>query len=86
MNKTWAWILGVVLVLGLASISFFSNMPAYAQYPMMSNGYGWHMPMMQSGYGMWGLGMFWMWLIQLGLLVTVGLSIAALIKYLKTTK
>jgi hypothetical protein len=31
-----------------------------------------------------GFGMFFMWLIPLGLLTLIGLSIAALIKYLRT--
>jgi hypothetical protein len=44
-------------------------------------GYGMHgfSPM----FGGFGFGMFFMWLIPLGLLVLIGLGIAALIKYLR---
>ncbi|MEW6403075.1 MAG: hypothetical protein AB1649_14850 [Chloroflexota bacterium] len=86
MSNTAKWTIGIVVVLVvLFALPFVwqAVFPTYG-YGMMGGGYG-RMPMMgNSGYGLMPFGMAFMWLIPLGLLVLIGLSIAALIKYLTT--
>ncbi len=53
---------------------------------MMGYGYGSHMPMMYGGFGMMGIGMFFMWLISLASLILIGLGIAWLVKALTSSK
>ena len=87
------WLVGAGIALGL--IVLFA-LPFILQavfpsvgYGMMGGGYG-RGPMMGGGYPMHGGGMMgygfgfgFMWLIPLALLTLLGLSIAALIKYLR---
>ncbi len=88
MKSVWKWVLGIgaaLLVLFLLQLGWWMFMPfgryggmmGYGGYPMMG---GWHMPMMYGGS--FGLGMIFTGLVQLGLLVLIGLGIAALIKFL----
>jgi hypothetical protein len=86
------WFIGIGIVLGLIvlfALPFVWQAVFPAQsFGMMGLGYG-HAPMMY-GNGLWhmrggmGFGMFFLWLIPPALLTLIGLSIAALIKYLKT--
>jgi hypothetical protein len=55
-------------------------MAGYGRMPMM---YGNGFSHMRGGLG---FGMFFLWIIPLGLIVLVGLGIAALVKYLKTNQ
>ncbi len=84
MSNTVKWTIGVVIglvVLFLVPLAWRLVFPAYG-FGMMSGGYG-HMPMMGGyGYGFMPFGMIFMWLIPIGLLVLIGLGIAALVKYL----
>ncbi len=90
MSNTWKWVIGIAVVLvvlfvlpvlGWLFMPFGGyGMMGYGGGPMMG---GWHMPMMYGGYGGYGFGMIFAWLIPLGLLVLIGLAIAALVKYLK---
>jgi hypothetical protein len=84
MSNTIKWIIGVVaglVVLFAIPFVWRAVFPGYG-YGMMGAGYG-HMPMMGSyGFGFMPFGMAFMWLIPLGLLVLIGLGIAALVKYL----
>ncbi len=90
MSNTWKWVIGIAVVIAVLFILpglWWLFMPyggygrmGYGGTPMMG---GWHMPMMYGGYGGFGLGMIFAWLIPLGLLVLIGLAIAALVKYLK---
>ncbi len=91
MSNVWKWVLGIVIVVGvlfvLPALGWLFmpfggyGMMGYGRYPMMG---GWHMPMMYGGYDAFGFGMIFAWLIPLGLLVLIGLAIAALIKFLRT--
>jgi hypothetical protein len=78
------WLIGVGIVLGLIVLFF---LPFVWQALFSVRNFGMHGGM---GYGFlpmfggMGFGMFFMLLIPLGLLVLIGLSIAALIKYLRT--
>jgi len=89
MSTTAKWIIGIVvglIVLFALPFVWQALFPTYG-YGMM--GYG-HMPMM-GGYGYGGFTpfhgamsfmMLFMWLIPLGLIVLIALSIVALVKYL----
>lgn len=83
MSKTVKWTIGIVVglvVLFLLPFAWRLIFPIYG-YGMMG-GYG-RMPMMGGyGYGFMPFGMIFIWLIPLGLLVLIGLGIAALVKYL----
>ncbi len=93
MNNTWKWVLGIAIVLivlfalplvwGLFMPFGGYGMMGYGGYPMMG---GWHAPMMYGGFGGFGFGMIFAWLIPLGLLVLIGLAIAALVKFLMTPR
>jgi hypothetical protein len=85
------WLIGVLIVVGLI-VLFFLPFIWQALFPAQGYGMwgGMHMrggmgsgfyPMFGSGMG---FGMFFVWLIPLGLLVLIGLGIAALVKYLNT--
>ena len=79
------WIIGISLVLiALLALPFLWQvfMP-YRGYGMM-RGYGYGMPMMNYGFGMMPFGLFFMWLIPLGLLILIVLGIAWLVKQLTT--
>jgi hypothetical protein len=85
MSTTTKWVIGsaiaVIVLLFVAPFLWQWIFPgAYSGYGMMGRGYGMHMPMM--GYGFMPLGMFFLWLIPLGLLVLIVLGIAWLIKQL----
>ena len=90
MSTKNKWLTGIGIVLGLIvlfALPFVwqALFPAYG-FGMM--GYG-HAPMMYGNglshmRGGMGFGMFFLWLIPLALLTLAGLSIAALIKYLRT--
>jgi len=97
MSTKNKWLIGVGIALGLIVLFFlpslwqtffhpqgFGMMGGYGRSPMMSgNGFS---PMHGGiGFGM-GYGMFFLWLIPLGLITLIGLGIAALIKYLRTSK
>jgi hypothetical protein len=83
MSTTAKWIIGIVIGL----IVLFA-LPFLWQALFPTYGYGMmgfrHMPMMSSyGYGgFMPFGMIFMWLIPLGLIALIVLSIAALVKYL----
>ena len=93
MSTKNKWLIGVGIVVGLI-VLFALPFAWHALFPAqgygMMGGYG-NMPMhggadygfspMRGGFG---FGMTFMWLIPLALLTLVGLSIAALIKYLRT--
>jgi hypothetical protein len=90
MSTKNKWLIGAGVVVGLIvlfALPFAWQTLFHPQgYGMM--GYG-NMPMhggfgFSPFYGGMGFGMFFMWLIPLGLLTLIGLSIAALIKYLRT--
>jgi hypothetical protein len=55
----------------------------YSGYGMM-RAYGYGMPMMNYGFGMMPFGMLFMWLIPLGILTLIVLSIVWLVKQLTT--
>lgn len=90
MKNIWKWVLGVAVVLVVLFALPFAwslfmpfggyGMMGYGGYPMMG---GWHSPMMYGGFG---FGMIFAWLIPLGLLVLIGLAIAALVKFLMTPR
>ncbi len=85
-SKTkWLWTLGIALTLIVLFLSPFLLRVLFSEgrFGMMGYGYGWHMPMMYAGYGMMGIGMFFMWLIPFGLLIIIGLGIALLFRQLK---
>jgi hypothetical protein len=87
------WLIGVGIVIVL--IVLFA-LPFVWQTLFPVQGYGmWGGMHMRGGmmgpgfsplYGGMGLGAFFMWLIPLGLIALIGLGIAALIKYLKTSE
>jgi hypothetical protein len=94
MSAKNKWLLGAGIILGLIvlfALPFvwqalihpqgFGMMGYYGRTPMMyGNGFS---PMHSGiGFGM-GFGMFFLWLIPLGLIILIGLGIAALIKYLR---
>ena len=92
MSTKNKWLIGIGITVGLI-VLFFLPFLWHALYPAQSYGYGmWGGMHMRGGmgsgffptFGGMGFGMFFMWLIPLGLLVLIGLGIAALIKYLKT--
>ncbi len=93
MSAKNKWLIGIGIVVGLVVLFFLPSI-WHALFPAQSYGYGmWGgMHQMRGGFspgffprfGGMGFGMFFIWLIPLGLLVLVGLAIAALIKYLKT--
>lgn len=90
MSTKNKWLLGAGIILGL--IVLFA-LPFAWQALFHAQGFGMigynNMPMMQ-GYGLshmrggMGFGVSFLWLLPLGLIVIIGLSIAALIKYLRT--
>ena len=95
MSAKNKWLIGVGIVIGLVvlfALPFAWQSLFHPQGFGMMGGYGYgNMPMHGGqGYGFspmhggFGFGMFFMWLIPLGLLTLIGLSIAALIKYLRT--
>jgi hypothetical protein len=86
------WFIGIGIAVGLI-VLFFLPLIWQTLYPVTGYGYGmWGGMHMRGGMGygfspVFGgveFGMFFMWLIPLGLLVLICLAIAALIKYLKT--
>jgi len=93
MSTTTKWLIGIGIVL-LLVLMFALPFIWQALYPNtygcgMTGGYG-RGPMMDGGYapmrsGMmgYGFGFGFMWLFPLALLTLIGLSIAALIKYLR---
>jgi hypothetical protein len=89
MSTKNKWLTGIGIALGLI-VLFALPFVWQAVFPAQTfgmMGYG-NMPMQGFGFshmrsGM-GFGMFFLWLIPLALLTLVGLSIAALIKYLRT--
>ena len=90
MSTRNKWLIGLGIALGLI-VLFALPFVWQAAFPVQGFGmmeYG-HAPMMYgNGFshmlGGMGFGMFFLWLIPLALLTLVGLSIAALIKYLRT--
>ena len=89
MSTKNKWLIGAGIVLGLI-ILFALPFVWQAVFPAQGFGmlgYG-SMPMHGFGFspmhGGMGFGMFFLWLIPLALLTLTGLSIAALIKYLRT--
>lgn len=85
MSTTAKWLLGIVVALVvLTAVPLIWSALSPAQgYGMMGYGRG---PMM-GGYGTAFHGPFFMglmWLIPLGVLILIGLGIAALVKYLST--
>ena len=83
MSTTAKWIIGIVvglIVLFALPFVWQAFSPSYG-YGMMGNG---RMPMMGGyGYGGWmPFGTIFMWLIPVGLIALIVLSIAALVKYL----
>lgn len=97
MSAKNKWLIGAGIVLGLIVLFFLPSIwqvlfPSQGfgmmGYAYNGNGYG-HRPMMGGYgfsplYGLMGFGMFFMWLIPLGLLALIVLGIAALVKYLKS--
>ena len=93
MSTTNKWLIGIGIVVGLIvllALPFASQSLFHPQGFGMMGGYG-NMPMHGGqGYGFspmhggFGLGMSFMLIIPLALLTLIGLSIAALIKYLRT--
>ncbi len=90
MSTKNKWIIGAGITVGLIVLFFLPSiwhvLFPYQDYGMwggmhMRGGYD---PAFSPMFGGMGFGMFFMWLIPLGLLVLIGLAIAALIKYLKT--
>jgi len=81
------WLIGVGIVVGLL-VLFALPFLWHALYPAagygMTGGYGMHGFGFSPMRGGMGFGMFFVWLIPLGLLILIGLGIAALIKYLNT--
>ncbi|MCE9646658.1 MAG: hypothetical protein K8S20_11730 [Chloroflexi bacterium] len=92
MSTKNKWLLGFGIILGLSvlfALPFAWQALFHAQRYGLT-GYG-QMPMMRSpGFshmgGDMGLGMFIAGLIPLGLIILMGLGIAALIKYLRTPR
>jgi len=90
MSTKNKWLIGVGIALGLIvlfALPFVWQAVFPAQGFGMMGGYG-YMPMHGFGFspmhGGMGFGMFFLWLIPLALFALIGLSIAALIKYLRT--
>jgi hypothetical protein len=98
MSTKNKWLIGIGIVVGLIvlfALPFAWHALFQAQgYGMTlapgasaGGGYG-NMPMHGFGFspmrGGFGFGMSFMWIIPLALLTLIGLSIAALIKYLRT--
>ena len=90
MSTKNKWLIGAGIILGLV-VLFALPFIWHAIFPSvgygMMGGYG-RMPMMYGNgfspmHGGMGFGMFFLWLIPLGLLILIGLGIAALIKYLR---
>ena len=95
MKPVWKWTLGIavaLLVLGSFGAPLFMHL--FFGYGMMSGyGPGWGMMgggygfgpsgMMGGGYGFMGLGMFFSFLIQLGILALIVLGIIWLVRELK---
>jgi hypothetical protein len=79
------WFIGAGIVIGLIvlfALPFVWQTFFHAQgFGMMGGGTGFGFSPMRGGMG---FGMSFMWLIPIALLTLVGLSIAALIKYLRT--
>ena len=84
MKSKWHWGLGIGLVLVVLLIlpPILGLLIPNGRYGMMSNNYGWHMPMMYGGYSIMGIAKLFMWLSPLSLLALVGLGIAWLVKAL----
>lgn len=90
MSTKNKWLIGIGIALGLIvlfALPFIwqAVFPTYG-FGMMGPG---HAPMMYgNGFshmrGGMGFGMFFLWLIPISLFTLIGLSIAALIKYLRT--
>src|SRR5437763_1367215 len=86
------WLNGMGVLIGM-KVLFFMPIFWHTVYLVSHYGYGmWGGMHMRGGmgygfspmFGGMGSGIFLMWLVPLGLLVLIGLGIAALIKYLKT--
>lgn len=89
MSTKNKWLLGAGIILGLI-VLFALPFVWQTLFHAQAFGMGYNtMPMMQ-GFGFspmrggMGFGMSFLWLIPVGLLTLIGLSIAALIKYLRT--
>jgi hypothetical protein len=90
MSTKNKWFIGVGVLIGLV-VLFLLPFVWHALYPVQSYGYGMLGGMHMRGgmgssfspiFGGMGFGMFFLWLIPLGLLILIGLGIAALVKYL----
>lgn len=89
MSKTAKWIIGIVIVFVVLQVAmpfvWRFLYPAAGGYGFWGNGYGMMGGGMMGGFGHMGLGLFgglFMWLLPLGLLILIGLSIAYLWKKL----
>ena len=89
MSTKNKWLIGTGIALGLI-VLFVLPIVWQALFPAQGfgmMGYG-NMPINGFGFspmrGGMGFGMFFLWLIPLALFTLVGLSIAALIKYLRS--
>ncbi|MCC6499732.1 MAG: hypothetical protein IT313_05630 [Anaerolineales bacterium] len=81
MKLNWKWALGIVIVTALVVLPFVWQAFIPNTGSAMMHGYGYGMPMM--GYGMMmPFGMWFMWLIPLGILILIALGIAWLAKQL----
>ncbi len=83
MSTSTKWIIGIAA--GLILLSLILPFIFQAIYPTTGYGMmGWNRAPMMGGYGhgFMSFGMFFVWLIPLGLLVFIVLGIAALVKYL----
>ena len=81
MKINWKWNIGLALAL-IVLYAFplaWRVFTPYSGYGMM-RGYGYGMPMMRYGFGMLPFGMWFMWLIPVGILTLIVLGIVWLIK------
>lgn len=82
MNNKWKRIVGITLATIVLLVLPFAWL-FFLPFRMMGNTNGWYMPMMSEGPSMMGFGMmFLVWLLLLGSLVLIGLSIVWLVREL----
>ena len=81
INPKWFVGISMFLVALLALPFLWRVFMPFRGYGMM-RGYGYGMPMMSYGFGMMPFGMFFMWLILLGILTLIVLGIVWLVKQL----